>query len=69
MTVYLVDIERRKGDGDTLGPFSTRDKAIAALREYVGDDTPAEDEFGGQLSEGTYYSEEETIEVLEREVA
>ena len=59
MTVWLVDIQRRKGDGYTIGPFATRKGAIDALRDYVGEWFPE-----------TYSNEwgEETVEVYEREL-
>ncbi len=68
MTVWLVSIERRKGEGDTLGPFSTRQGAIDALKEHVGPEfnETYTDEFGSSLAEGVYYSEEESVEVYER---
>ncbi len=70
MIVWLVNIERRKGDGSTLGPFLTREGAINALREHVGSefDESYTDEFGSSLTEGVYYSEEESVEVYEREL-
>ncbi len=70
MTVWLVDIERRKGEGETLGPFATRAGAIEALQDHVGPefDVTYTDEFGSSLAEGVYYSEEESVEVYEREV-
>ncbi len=70
MTVWLVDIERRKGDGEVLGPFATRAGAIDALKDHVGDhfDESYTDEFGSSLAEGVYYSEEESVEVWAREL-
>ncbi len=70
MTVWLINIERRKGNVSTLGPFATREGAINALREHVGPkfDESYTDEFGSSLVEGVYYSEEESVEVYEREL-
>ena len=30
-TVFIVQVNSRKGDGKTMGPYSTRDKAVVAV--------------------------------------
>lgn len=30
-TVFIVHVDYRKGEGETLGPFSTREKAVEAI--------------------------------------
>ena len=74
MSVWLVDIQRRKEEAGTLGPFATREGAVRAVRDYVTKhycersivDLLAA--YGGDLTEGTFYSEDETINVYEREL-
>ncbi len=72
MNVWLASIERRKDEGSTFGPFASREGAVQAVRDYVTRRLRPESiaacnaEFGGDLTEGTFYSEEETIEVYER---
>jgi len=72
MKVYIVDIETRKGDNNgTLGPFTTFEKAQAAVKEYcdwIDDIETYTDEFDSDFSKGEIYTEEETITILEREI-
>ena len=73
MKVYIVDIETRKGDGNgTLGPFTTFGKALQAMRDYFSHWTQEEldeyDEFDSDISKGQIYTEEESVEIIEREL-
>jgi hypothetical protein len=75
MKTYLVIIETRKGDGDrTLGPFTIFEKAQDAMRDYlrmsVADllERDTECEFGSDYNKGSYFSEEESVEIVEREL-
>jgi hypothetical protein len=72
MKVYIVNIETRKGDGNSiLGTFSTFEKAQAALKKYcdwIDDIENYTDEFDSNFSKGQIYTEEESIEILEREL-
>jgi hypothetical protein len=72
MKVYIVDIDTRKGDNNkTLGPYSTFEKAQAAIKKYcdwIDDIETYTDEFDSDFSKGEIYTEEETVTILEREV-
>jgi hypothetical protein len=73
MKVYIVNIETRKGDGnDILGPFTTFGKALQAIREHFYCWTQEEldeyDEFDSDISKGQIYTEEESVEIIEREL-
>lgn len=74
MTVYLIDIQRREETPGTLGPFASRAGAVQAVRDYVAKryrDRDIEDmlrAYGGDLTEGTFSSEDETIDIYEREL-
>ncbi len=73
MNVYIVDITTRKNDRDaTLGPFSTKEKAIQAIREYFGHWKPgtldAYKEYGSDINEGRILTEEDSAEMIEREL-
>lgn len=76
MTVWCVSIDRREeheGNG-SLGPFASRAGAVQAVRDYVTQHYRAASidsllkTYGGDLTEGTFYSEEEIIGVYEREL-
>jgi len=72
MEVYIVNIETRKHDRDeTLGPFTTFDKARQAVLEY--EDWTEEKwknytEFDSSWENGTIYTEEHSVEIYEREL-
>lgn len=69
MKTYIVDIETRKGDRDnTLGPFATFQKAQDAIVNHCGDWVKTHTEFDSDFNAGKIYTEEETIEILEREL-
>jgi len=72
MKVYIIDITTRKNDGDhTLGPFTTFEKAQAALKKYcswIDDIETYTDEFESDFAKGQIYNEEESIEIIEREL-
>jgi len=73
MKVYLITIDKREDYSETVGPYSTKEKAISKVNELVRKNygTRADEclrAYGGNLSEGTFYSEEETYEIVEREL-
>lgn len=73
MKVYLVDITTRKNDRDeTLGPFSTFDKAKEALRKHFSHWTEEElreyTEYDSNYDKGCIFTEEESAEIFEREM-
>lgn len=72
MTVYIVDIETRKHDrDDTLGPFSTFEKAQEAIKDHTGwSDKFLENhkEFGSDWSKGEIYTTETSAVIMEREI-
>ena len=73
MKVYIVDIETRKNDrDDTLGPFTTFAKAVDAMREHFSNWTLQElaeyTEYGSNFNEGKIFTEEESVEIIEREL-
>ena len=73
MKVYIVDIATRKNDrDDILGPFSTKEKAIQAIREYFYHWKPGHldsyKEYGSDINEGRILTEETSAEMYEREV-
>ena len=73
MKTYIVNIESRKGDRNyTLGPYTTFEKARAAFSEhdrYWTEEVWKEyTEYGSSYDEGTLYTEEETVEIYEREL-
>lgn len=73
MKTWIVDIETRKNDrDDTLGPFSTFEKAKKAIREHLSHWTDEElneyKEYGSDFSKGNIYTEEYSIETYEREM-
>ena len=73
MKVYLVDITTRKNDrDDTLGPYSTFEKAKDALREVFQYWKPGKlesyKEYGSNFEEGRIFTEETSAEIYEREI-
>ena len=73
MKVYIVNVTTRKNDRDAiLGPYSTKEKAIQAIREYFGHWRPgkldAYKEYNSDINEGRIFTEEDSTEVLEREL-
>jgi len=72
MKTYTVYIETRKGDDNGfLGPFSTFEKAQEALKnhcDWIDDVETYTDEFGSDFGKGCIYTEEESVEIIEREM-
>jgi hypothetical protein len=72
MTVYLIDVETRKNDRDEiLGPFSTFEKALEAMLEYLGmtkEEAEKYDEFDSKVLNGEFFSEEKTVTIYKREI-
>lgn len=73
MKTYIVYIETRKNDRDEiLGPFSTFEKAKDALKKYFNCWTEEElmeyKEYDSNFNEGKIFTEEESAEILEREM-
>ena len=69
MKTWIVDIETRKNDRDqTLGPFSTFEKAQEAIVNECGEWVKEHTDFDSDFSKGEIYTEEETIIILEREL-
>ena len=72
--IYIIESNRRKGGCRILGIFNARELAIQALSSYVqrnyGIDNPADyrDDFDSNILEGRFYSEEESVEMFEREM-
>ncbi len=66
MKVYQILIEHRKGGASVSNIYGTRAAAIEALKKIADYEN---DEFGGKLDEGTYYTEEESYVVIEKEMA
>lgn len=73
-SVWLVSIERRvQCEGNIiLGPHASHTGAIAAVRAYVERRYSERSiasmlaAYGGNLDEGSFYSEDETITTFER---
>ena len=69
MKVYIVDIDTRKGDGNgSLGPYTTFEKAQKAIVESYGDWVKDYTEFDSDFNKGQIYTEDKTIEIIEREL-
>lgn len=74
MRTYIVNIDRRKDEGAILGPFTNKDKAKAALKKYVEQHYGIEGAkhniatYGGGFDKGEFFSEDEVIEIIEREL-
>lgn len=72
MKVYLVTIEYRKGGGKTFGPFRTFDTARAAFIKDSGWWTEEKwknyTEYDSSWEKGTLYTEDQTVEIVEREL-
>ena len=72
MKVYLVNIDTRKTARDELlGPFSSFEDAQNAIRElyyWYNGDIADHKEYNSDFSKGQIYTEEESVEILEREV-
>jgi len=75
MKTYIVNIEYRKGAGKILGPFSTFENAQREMLNYLGmtleeiaEYEKEYEEFDSCFDKGTFYSEEESVEILEREL-
>lgn len=70
MKTYIVNIETRKNDRDcVLGPFVLFENAQKALKEYMCmDDIEEYTEFDSDFSKGQIYTEEESAEIIEREL-
>jgi hypothetical protein len=62
-TVFIVHVDYRKGDGETLGPFSTREKALAS---FIGNRI-WEKEFCNP-EQGYWGHEEASYQVEERQI-
>lgn len=63
-TVWCLSIDYRKpslGESGILGTYRTHERAKQALSEHVG--RPLTEE---ELSEGTIYGEDETVEIVEQ---
>ena len=63
-TVWCLTIDYRKpslGEAGVLGTYRTHERAKQALSEHV--DRPLTEE---ELSEGTVYGEDETVEIVEQ---
>ena len=74
MITYIVDIDKREGEGSILGPFTNKDKAKAALRKYVEKRYDPEAikyciaHYNSSFEKGRFNSEEESIEIIEKEL-
>ena len=73
MKVWIVSIITRKNDRDaTLGPYSTKEKAVQAVREYFNHwkqgKLDSYEEYDSDINEGRIFTEEDSTEVLEREL-
>jgi hypothetical protein len=60
MTGYQIIVEFRKGGCKVSDIYPSKASAIEALKKIAN---YTNDEFGGNLDEGTYYTEEESYEV------
>lgn len=65
MKVYQILTEYREGGASVSNIYGTQAAAIEALKKIAD---YKNDEFGGNLEEGTYYTTEESYEVIEKEV-
>ncbi len=73
MKVYIVDIETRKNDrDDTLGPFTTFEKAKKALAKHFDhweeEELKTYKEYGSDFDKGCIFTEEESVQIFEREL-
>ena len=75
MKVYLLTRDTRchdYGDDGVYGTYSTFEKALAALREELDHWTDEElnnyKEYNSDFSKGQIYTEEDTWEIIEKEV-
>lgn len=75
MKVYLLNRDTRKhyyGDDGTYGTFSTFEKAQTALREkldnWTDEELNAYKEYGSDFSKGCIYTEEDSWEIIEKEI-
>lgn len=70
MKTYTIFIETRKGDDNGfLGPFSTFEKAQEKLKEHFDwMDVKNYKEFDSDFSKGEIYTEEESVQIIEREI-
>ena len=70
---FVITHDTRKGDNQGVlnnQLYDSFDQACDGLRKHLTDydngvSPPDCDKFGGQISKGTYYSEEESLEVIE----
>jgi hypothetical protein len=73
MKTYIVNIETRKNDrDDVLGPYRTFEKAKEAMREHLDlwtdEELESYKEYDSDFNKGCIYTEEESIEIIEREM-
>ncbi len=65
MKLYQIITDYRKGGSDVSKLYQTKEAAIRALKDKVGEEN---DEFGGNIEAGTYYSTESSYQVVELDV-
>jgi len=67
---YAINHDTRKGGSQGIlnnQIYDSFEEACAGIKEYLTyDNEPPDDcdDFGGQISKGVFYSEEETLEVI-----
>jgi len=73
MKAYIINAEQREGGSKILGAYLAHEVAIRYFKTYlkdhydITDPDNNTDDFGSDISKGCFYSEEESIEVIERE--
>lgn len=73
MKCYIIFIDRREDEGSLLGPYLKKESAVAGFKAYLkdhyGDDyEELVEQFGGNLDEVDFSTEEESFCLLEREL-
>lgn len=73
MKVYIVDITTRKNDRDrTLGPFTNFEKALESMRKELDfwDDQMlfSYTEYDSDFFKGKIFTEEDSYEIIERDL-
>lgn len=66
MKVYIITKETRKGDSYILGSYFSFEKAVKNLKDIIKEEygESINDNFGGDLEKGTYYTEESSYEII-----
>jgi hypothetical protein len=70
MTTFFISIIKHNDPSSMMGPYKSKDKVMAAFHRYVMEHYPVEavgysKTLGGDLKKGTFYTDDDSIEMVE----